>query len=288
MSATARLYRVIGNDRSGNVPAGSVTGVAVVRKVGLFQLQDVLRSRWLTLYGLFFAALAEGLLRFGGGTSQALVGLTQVVVLVVPLVGIVFGTMYLYSAREYIELLLTQPVRRDQLFGGLYLGLIAPLVAAFVVGVSLPFLIRGVPPDAAGSLATMLTAGIFLTLVFAGLAFPIAIRNEERARGLALSLGVWLGLTVVYDAIILLLLEVAIDYPMELPALIAALVNPVDLARILLLLQFDVAALMGYTGAVFERFFGSVLGGLVAFGVLTLWTIAPFALGRCWFRRKDF
>ena len=50
------------------------------------------------------------------------------------------------------------------------------------------------------------------------------------------------------------------DYPLELPLLGLTLLNPVDLGRVLLLLQFDNAALLGYTGAVFERFFGSALG----------------------------
>ncbi len=33
--------------------------------------------------------------------------------------------------------------------------------------------------------------------------------------------------------------------------------NPIDLSRILILLQLDVSAMMGYTGAVFKDFFGT-------------------------------
>lgn len=282
MSSFARIYEVSA------LESGAPASRAVARKVATFELHDVLRSRWIIVYALFFAALAEGLLRFGGGTTQALVGLTNVILLIVPLVGIVFGTMYLYSAREYIELLLSQPVGRNQLFSGLYAGLVIPLTAAFVGGVSLPFLLRGVPAGEAGALVATLLAGTFLTLVFVGLAFPIAIRSDERVRGLALSLGVWLGLTVIYDAVLLIVLQAAADYPMEMPALIASLLNPVDLARILLLLQFDVAALMGYTGAVFERFFGSALGMAIALSVLACWAALPFVLGKALFRTKDF
>lgn len=282
MSGFARIYEVSA------LESGDPASRTVARKVATFELHDVLRSRWIIVYAIFFAALAEGLLRFGGGTTQALVGLTNVILLIVPLVGIVFGTMYLYSAREYIELLLSQPVGRNQLFSGLYAGLVIPLTAAFVGGVSLPFLLRGVPAGEAGALLATLLAGTFLTLVFVGLAFPIAIRSDERVRGLALSLGVWLGLTVIYDAVLLIVLQAAVDYPMEMPALIASLLNPVDLARILLLLQFDVAALMGYTGAVFERFFGGALGMAIALSVLACWTALPYVLGKALFRTKDF
>jgi Cu-processing system permease protein len=45
---------------------------------------------------------------------------------------------------------------------------------------------------------------------------------------------------------------------------------------------------MGYTGAVFERFFGSSLGILAALGALLLWTVLPFVAGLAGFRRKDF
>jgi len=45
------------------------------------------------------------------------------------------------------------------------------------------------------------------------------------------------------------------DHPLEGPLIAGMLINPVDLGRVLLLLQFDLGALAGYTGALFERFF---------------------------------
>jgi Cu-processing system permease protein len=55
-----------------------------------------------------------------------------------------------------------------------------------------------------------------------------------------------------------------------------------------MLLRFDAAALMGYTGAVLQRFFGSVGGSLLAGAALVLWTAVPVALGLRAFQRKDF
>jgi hypothetical protein len=72
------------------------------------------------------------------------------------------------------------------------------------------------------------------------------------------------------------------------PLIGLTLLNPVDLARVMLLLQFDTAALMGYTGAVFERFFGTLFGIAIAGGALLLWTLAPLALALARFRTKDF
>jgi Cu-processing system permease protein len=53
-------------------------------------------------------------------------------------------------------------------------------------------------------------------------------------------------------------------------------------------MQFDFAALMGYTGAVFERFFGGPLGTIVSLTVLLTWAATPFYLGMRLFTRKDF
>ena len=115
-----------------------------------YELQDLRRSRWVMGYTLCLLLLTEALLRFGGGGPRAVLSLMNVVLGVVPLVGIVFGTLYLYGSRSFIQLLLAQPVGRGELFAGLYAGLALPLAAGFLLGVGLPFLWDG---DGEGSLA---------------------------------------------------------------------------------------------------------------------------------------
>jgi len=264
--------------------AGGVTA-----KVIRYALRDVVRSRWLVGYALFFLAATDALLRFGGGGSSALLSLMNVVLLLVPLVGTVFGTMYLYDAREFTELLLAQPVRRDQLYVGLYVGLALPLSGGFVAGLVAPFLVHGVDDPAQWRLlAALALTGVALTCVFVGLAFLIAVRSEDKARGLGAAVGVWLLFSLLYDGLVLLAVLLLDDYPLERPLLGLMLANPVDLARVVLLLQFDVSALMGYTGAVFERFFGGAGGLAIAATALAAWVAAPVLLGMRAFRRRDF
>jgi len=98
----------------------------VIFKILKCELSDVVRSRWLVAYTLFFLAITDGLLRFSGGSANAIVSLLNIVLFIIPLVSIVFGTMHVYNAREFTELLLAQPIGRRQLFGGLYLGLARP------------------------------------------------------------------------------------------------------------------------------------------------------------------
>jgi Cu-processing system permease protein len=261
--------------------------VTVARKVLGYGLSNLLRNWWVIGYGLLFLLLTDVLFRFGGGGPRVVASLMNVVLIVIPLVSVVFGTLYFSNSREFIELLLAQPVGRPALFTGLYFGLALPLAAAFGFGVAIPAIGHG-GTDLVRPVATLIMAGVLLTLVFTSVAFLAGVHFEDRAKGLGFALLVWFCSAVLYDGLILFVAMVFRDYPLE-PALLGLTVlNPVDLARVLLLLTLDAAALMGYTGAVFQRFFGTALGVGVACGALLLWTAVPFLLGLRGFTRKDF
>lgn len=252
-----------------------------------YELRNLARSRWLFGYALLFLLLTDALFRFGGSGDRVLVSLGNVVLLVIPLVSLVFGTMYLYHAREFIELMLAQPVGRRELFVGLFGGLGLPLAGGFVLGTGLPFLFHA-GLNGLGAAGTVLSTGLLLTLVFTGFAFLIALRFPDRAVGLAAAIGLWLFAAVLYDGLLLLGIALFSAYPLEGPVLVATLLNPVDLGRVLLLLRFDAPALSGYTGAVFQRFFEGGSGALVLLGTLLLWLVLPLSLGLRRFLRKDF
>ena len=259
----------------------------MIREVAKPQVRNVLRSRWLMCYVAFFFVATEGLLRFTGEDVKTLLSLSNVVIFVVPLMTLVYGTVYLYNSREFIELLLAQPLRRRTVFAGLYLGLAIPLAAAFAAGISLPFIISGIDPSVRAALATMLAGGTALTLIFTGIAFCVALKFDDRLTGLGAGLGIWLLLALVYDGALLLVVAVFSDHSLEKSLLAASLANPIDLVRIALLLQFDVSALMGYTGAVFSRFFSGAAGIMVIAAALTLWIGGPLGAGLAAFNRKD-
>jgi Cu-processing system permease protein len=260
----------------------------IVRKIARYGVRDLMRSRWLLGYSLFFAVATWALLRFSDNETKALLSLVNVVLFVVPLANLVFGAMYLYGAREFVELLLAQPIRRRELFCGLYLGLTVPVSLAASVGIGTPLVLQGVSPDTLRTGALLALIAAVLSAVFTGIAAVIAYRIEDRVRGLATALGVWLTLAVVYDGIALLAAVQFADYPLERPMLALMLANPIDLARLVLLLHFDVAALLGYTGAVFERFLSGTAGLVVAGIALSTWVAAPALAGARLFRRKDF
>jgi len=256
-------------------------------KILRYQTRDVLRNRWIPGYALFFMLITDALFRFGGDGERVILSLMNLVLLLVPLSAVMLGVMYLYSSREYIELLLTQPIRRSELFVGLFGGLALPLSAAFVVGVTVPFLLHGAALMGA-ALPILLGTGVLLTVIFVALAFALALATEDRTRGMGLALLAWMAFAVLYNGLVLLVVQLFADYPLERVVIALSVLNPIDLGRILLLLNLDAAALMGFTGAVFERFFGGSTGKLVTLAALSLWLAAPLLIGHRAFLRKNF
>jgi len=251
------------------------------------QLRNVARSRWVIGYLLLLLAGTTLLLRFGGTGERALLSLLNVVLLLLPLVSVMFGVLYVHNAREFVELLLAQPVARGSLYSGLYAGVVLPLAGAFLVGTGVPLLLQGGDRGYLVHCGLLLAAGVLLTTGFTAMAVAVAVRFDDRARALGLALLIWLVCALLYDGLVLLVASALADYPLETPLLLMVFLNPVDLARVLLLMSFDVSALMGYTGAVYQKFFGA--GGMVlAFAALLVATAVPYLFGRRWFLRKDF
>ena len=116
----------------------------------------------------------------------------------------------------------------------------------------------------------------------------IALRNENKIKGFGLALLTWLFFAVIYDGLFLLILIWFREYPLETASIGLAMFNPIDLSRILILLKLDISALMGYTGAVFQKFLGSGAGMMLSLGALLLWIILPTLGIRRVALRKDF
>jgi Cu-processing system permease protein len=258
-------------------------------KLARAQMRDALRSRWIIVYTGVFLALTEALFRFSGSDAKAVLSLATASFAIVPLGTLILSTTYMYNAREFTELLLAQPIRRATVYAGLFLGLAVPMSGGFIAGVGVPLLLRGGgDPAQRGAVVALLAVGTALTLAFTAIAFVVALSVEDRLRGVGIALGVWLLATVAYDGLVLTAVALFSDHPIERPLLALMFANPVDLGRVFLLLRLDVSALMGYTGAVLARFFGTAGGAAAAVAGLALWIVAPTAVAALQFKRKDF
>lgn len=258
-------------------------------KVFKYSFFDLVRSRWIYAYLLFFLLVTTGLVWSGSDLSRTMVSLMNILLILCPLIGTLFGALYYYNSKEFIDLLLALPLPRRSIFLGKYLGLVVSLSASFVIGTGIPMILFGVITSGLiMNFVTLLASGIFLTFIFTAIAFLVALKSENPIRGFGMAIFIWLFLSVIYDGILLVLLMFFESYPLDRFALAASLFNPVDLSRILIMMQLDISALMGYTGAVFRKFLGTGTGMVVAYGALICWVMLPVALFLRIAKNKDF
>ncbi|WP_420592664.1 ABC transporter permease [Robiginitalea biformata] len=258
-------------------------------KILKYSFYDLMRSRWSYVYFLFYLLLGSVLLFLNNDLSKAVITLMNIIIILVPLIATIFGVMYFYNSREFTELLLAQPLKRSSIFLGQFLGVAGSLTLSLVLGLGLPFVLYGLfQSGVIVNFALLILIGGLLTFIFAGLAFNIAIFNENKIKGFGYAVLLWLFMAVIYDGLFLLALIAFEEYPLDSFSLAATVFNPIDLSRILILLELDISALLGYTGAVFKKFLGTQLGFLISGAVLILWTLLPvWSLYRK-AKKKDF
>lgn len=244
---------------------------------------DILRNRIVLAYTLILALLSWSSFTLEDNTAKGLLTVLNVILFTVPLVSVLFATIYLYNSAEFIELLLSQPIKRKKIWLSLFCSLSLSMVLAFFAGAGIPILVYA--PDSVG--AMMLVVGCLITIVFVALAFLSSILTRDKAKGIGIAIMTWLYFALLFDGIVLFVLFQFADYPIEKAMVGVTALSPIDLARIQILLRLDVSAMMGYTGAIFKDFFGTTAGLLISFGLLLLWAAFPFYLSLRKFNNKD-
>lgn len=244
---------------------------------------DILKNKIVVAYTLILALLSWSSFALEDNSSKGILTILNVILFTVPLVSVLFSTIYLYNSSEFIELLLSQPIQRRKIWLSLFYGLSLAIVLAFLVGAGIPLLINA--PDGVGLM--MLVVGCLISLVFVALAFLSSILTRDKAKGIGIAIMTWLYFALLFDGMVLFLLFQFSDYPIENAMVGVTALSPIDLARIQILLHLDVSAMMGYTGAIFKDFFGTTAGLIVSFLLLCLWVIIPFFISLRKFNRND-
>ena len=248
-----------------------------------FIFQDLLRTRFILLSTAFLLLATFAMFQIDGDPSKVVMSLLNIVLMVVPLVSIIFTAIHFYNSYEFIELMLAQPVNRKVVFFSEFAAVAFSLCFAFLAGVGIPVLLYGSGPSG----LTLLFTGVMLTLVFVSLAFLAAVLTRDKAKAIGMALLFWFYFSLIYDGLLLWIIYTFNDYPLEKVTLALIALNPVDLARVIMLLQRDISALMGYTGAFYKDFFGTYQGLGFSVFVLVIWIVAPLYFAARVFQRKD-
>jgi Cu-processing system permease protein len=265
------------------------------------ELRDGLRNRWVVAVTLLLAALALALSFLGSapvgqvGASPleiVVVSLASLSILLLPLIALLlsFDAVVGESERGTLLLLLAGPVLRWQVIAGKFLGQVAILAIATLIGYGMAAIAvalrSGVPDaDAAAAFATLIGSSVLLGAAFAALGLLVSVLVRERQTAAGAALGLWLIFAVLYDLALLGVLVADAGQHMT-PGLLGGLllVNPADAFRLLNLTAFGgVQALSGMAGIA-----GDVSPPLIGMiGALLLWTALPLSLAILVFARRE-
>lgn len=252
-------------------------------KIIKYVISDILRSRTIIAYTILLLALSFSILAMENNAEKGIVSLLNVVLFVVPLVSIIFATVYLYNSAEFIELLVSQPLKRTKIWSSIFLGLSGAVTLAFLIGVGIPIILFAWIPSG----ILLLICGAALSPIFVSIALWTSVQIRDKAKGIGAAILLWLYFALLFDALVLFIMFQFAEYPIENGMVALTMLNPVDITRIIILLQVDLSAMMGYTGAIFHNFFGTGGGMLLTSLILILWIAIPLFFSVIKFKKKD-
>lgn len=255
--------------------------IPAVLKYSLF---NVLRAKWLVLYAIFFGLFTSALLQFGADSDKVAATLSNIILFIVPMVSILYASIYWYNSEAFVSLLLTQPLKRSSVYLSTWLAISSGLAGSFTVATVIPLLGHSSLDLKSGLLVFF---GCLLSFIFVGLGMLIATLVADRMMGIGVTFLVWLYLAVLHDALVFLTVSTLRDYPIEIPSMLLMAINPIDLARVTLLLSLDLPAMMGYTGKILQSSLSGMSGLILTGTALFIWMTFATGMGLRLFLRKD-
>ena len=265
--------------------------------ISLKELQDARRNRWYLIYVLVFTGLSLALAWMGmtglgdyglAGFGRTAASIINIVLLVVPLMGLTLGAISLAGERERntLQYLLAQPVTQFEVLFGKYLGLAIALFSALVLG----FGISGIFISLQGGSAEinlyllMVLLAFMLALVSLSLGFLISSMVRKGSTAISIALFIWLLLLIFGDLGLMgtsIMLRLGVGQLLTL-----TLLNPMQIFKIAAILNIRGSLeVLGPAGTYALRTYGTqLMPGLIA--ILLAWTLLPLTFAYYAFRRS--
>lgn len=271
----------------------------ILRTVGEKEIRGALRNRWFLLYtGLFLilsvafatTAMSGSMLTGQPGFGRTSAGLMNLMLLIVPLIGLTVGAQAIVAEREnrFLEYELAQPLRPVEYYLGMYFGTAASLCLVLAFGLGMAGVVMGLRGGTAdvGDFLLLVLLTMLLALGMLSVGFLVSSFAPRTATALGIALTLWLLFVMLGDLGLMGSAAVMRMTPGTLLGL--TLINPLDTYKLagVNLMQSSLEVL-GPAGAYAIDHLGSGLTALVL-ALLVVWIVAPLPVGYWLFRRADF
>ena len=261
------------------------------------EVRDATKSRWLLMFGVGFTVIASalswmalsGLGSFGvAGFGRTTASMVNMVLLIVPLMGLTLGALAIASERERgaLAYLMSQPVTAFEILLSKYLGIAAALTAALLVGFGISGLLvvfRGGSSNA-GDFVALVGLTILLALSSLSIGFLLSAGLRRGATAIGLAVFLWLTLAFFSD-LGLMGTAMTLDIGVR-ELLLMALANPLQVYKLATILSIkNDLEVLGPAGVYAMRTYGDALLPILM-ALFAAWVVAPLGIGFLIFKRR--
>lgn len=265
------------------------------------EIREGIRNRWVVAATLLLATLALTLAFLGaapagrvgaGALEVVVVSLSSLSIFLLPLIALLISHDAIVGEMERgtMLLLLTYPLSRWQVVLGKFLGHVAILGGATLIGygaAAVALAAAGEAIDAASwrAFAAMIGSTILLGAAFVALGTFVSALVQARGTAAGIAVGLWLLSVLIWDMALLGILVADQGQTIGATALDALLLlNPADAYRLFNLAGLpNVGQLSGMAGIAG----GSGLTATVLLTALGVWVLAPLAATVAIFARRE-
>jgi Cu-processing system permease protein len=265
------------------------------------EIQEGVRNRWVLATTLLLAALALTLTFLGSAPTGSvgvraldvvIVSLSSLTIFLLPLIALLIAHDAIVGEMERgtMLLLLSYPVGRWQVLVGKFVGHLAILAFATVIGygaAAAALVATGASIDAESwvAFASMIGSSVLLGAAFVSVGYLISALVRDRGTAGGIAIGVWLLLVLIFDMALLGLLAVDQGRVITAPVVEGLLLlNPADIYRLLnLTASANVSMFAGMAGLADNLSLGRA-ALLLALGT---WVAVPLSLAALAFSRRE-
>jgi len=261
------------------------------------EIRDATKSRWLLMFGVGFTVIASalswmamsGLGSFGvAGFGRTTASMVNMVLLIVPLMGLALGALAVASERERgaLAYLMSQPVSAFEILLSKYVGVAAALIVALLVGFGVSGLLVALRGGSSNLVDFLSLTGLTVLLALSSLSIGFLISAGLRRGATAIGLAVFLWLTLAFFSDLGLMgTAVTLDVGIR-ELLLMALVNPLQVYKIAAILSIkNDLEILGPAGVYAVRTYGDALLPMLL-AIFVAWIAIPLSIGYFIFKRR--
>lgn len=271
---------------------------SIILAIALKEFKNSLRNRWVLVVSAILALLSLSISYFGsaptgktgfGSFEVTIVSLASLVTYLVPIISLTLGFDAIVGEAEgkTLELLLSLPISRFELFIGKFLGLGLAIATSIGSGFGLAGVIIAwkVGTGQLPAYLMFILTAIFLGLAFLSLSLMVSVMVSERAKATGWVIFIWFFFVLVFD---LALIGVLVGTEGKVsPGLFPLLLylNPTDVFRLINLTSVE-GVRVSYGLSTLAR--GEAFNQGMLYTGMLLWVVVPLAVGYMVFRKRSY